>query len=367
LKLFLCGDVMTGRGVDQILPNPSPPEICEPYIKDAREYVKLAEEINGRVPRGVSPSYIWGDALEELERAQPDARIVNLETSITVSEELCPKGINYRMHPANVGCLSAASVDVCVLANNHILDYGVRGLIETVATLERAGIACCGAGANLVEALRPAILDVGGPRVIVFAFGTASSGVPPAWSASELRPGVAFLPKLSDDTAQEIAARVVAIKRPDDVVVASIHWGSNWGYELSPAQVRFARRLIDSGVDVVHGHSSHHPRPIEIYRDKLILYGCGDFIDDYEGISGYEEYRDDLVQMYFPVIDSDTGRLIELRMTPMQLRKLSLHRASPEDAHWLRTLLDRMSAPRGAPVVLDGSRLRVVTPAGASG
>jgi poly-gamma-glutamate synthesis protein (capsule biosynthesis protein) len=196
----------------------------------------------------------------------------------------------------------------------------------------------------------------------VLAFGTASSGVPAGWAATVSRPGVSFLPDLSDETAREIAVRVGALKRRGDVVVASLHWGSNWGYDISASQVRFARRLIDGGVDVVHGHSSHHPRPIELFRGKLIVYGCGDLINDYEGISGHEEVRDDLVVMYFPSIDAETGRVIEMEMMPMQLRGLSLHRAGPEDARWLCHTIDRISAPRGAPVVLDGDRMRLVPP-----
>jgi poly-gamma-glutamate synthesis protein (capsule biosynthesis protein) len=166
-------------------------------------------------------------------------------------------------------------------------------------------------------------------------------------------------PDLSDETALRIAERVGEVKRPRDIVVVSIHWGSNWGWDIPVKQARFAHRLIDAGADVVHGHSSHHPRPIEVFRGKLILYGCGDFIDDYEGIRGYEEYRDDLVVMYLPIIDAETGRLIELEMTPLQLRKLSLHRAAPEDTRWLRGTLDRICRPHGTGVAADGARLRL--------
>jgi poly-gamma-glutamate capsule biosynthesis protein CapA/YwtB (metallophosphatase superfamily) len=101
--LFLCGDVITGRGVDQVLPYPVRPVLYESYVQDAREYVQLAEAANGPIARPVSFDYIWGDALEELQRFGTDARIVNLETSITSNEEPWPaKGIDYRMHPKNV-------------------------------------------------------------------------------------------------------------------------------------------------------------------------------------------------------------------------------------------------------------------------
>jgi poly-gamma-glutamate synthesis protein (capsule biosynthesis protein) len=349
VTVFLCGDVMTGRGIDQILPHPSAPLIYERFVQDARTYVDLAEEVNGPVPRPVELSYIWGDSLAELQRVAPDARIVNLETSVTRSEDAWPKGINYRMHPANVGCLSAAAIDVCGLANNHVLDYGYSGLVETLETLHRAGLGMCGAGRMLAEASRPAIIDVGsGFRVVVHAFGTETSGVPPSWAAADDLAGVAFLFDLSDETAAQVEEQVRRVKRNRDVTIASIHWGSNWGYEVPREQVLFAHRLIDGGVDIVHGHSSHHPRPIEVYRNRLILYGCGDFINDYEGIRGHEQYRGDLALLYFATVDPGGGDLVQLRMTPMQLRKLALNRASARDTAWLGSTLARASADFGS-------------------
>jgi poly-gamma-glutamate synthesis protein (capsule biosynthesis protein) len=349
LTVFLCGDVMTGRGIDQALPHPGDPRIHEPFVKDARHYVEMAEAANGPVARPVDFSHIWGAALDELARVAPDARVINLETSITVSDDHWPgKEIHYRMHPANVPCLTAAGIDVCVLANNHVLDYGHAGLRQTLDTLRRAGLGTAGAGRTLAEAREPAVVEISGAgRVVVFAFGDESSGVPSTWAATGDRPGIDFLPDLSRATATGIADRVRQVKRARDVVVASIHWGSNWGYQVPAAQQRFARRLIDGGVDIIHGHSSHHVRPIEIYRGKLILYGCGDFLDDYEGIAGYEEFRDDLTLMYFPTVQPETGRLEGLRMTPMQIRNLRANRATPADAAWLGGTLDRISRPFG--------------------
>src|SRR5438874_5061996 len=77
IGLFLCGDVMTGRGVDQVLAHPVDPMLHEPCVRDAREYVALAERCNGPIPRPVDDGYVWGDALDELARAGTDARIVN--------------------------------------------------------------------------------------------------------------------------------------------------------------------------------------------------------------------------------------------------------------------------------------------------
>lgn len=355
VTLFLCGDVMTGRGVDQILPHPGDPRLKEPYVENAREYVALAERVNGPIPRPVDFSWIWGDALGELDRVAPDARVINLETSITRSNRYWRgKTIHYRMHPENIACLTAARIDACALANNHVLDFGYSGLLETLEVLRRAGIRTAGAGRSADEARRPAIVDLGSRgRVLLFSFGDESSGIEPSWAATRHRPGVDFLVDLSEATAADVQQRIGRTKRSGDIVVASIHWGSNWGYDVSRDQMRFAHLLIDGGVDIVHGHSSHHPRPIECYRNKLILYGCGDFVNDYEGISGYEAYRDDLTVMYFPSVASNTGELLALRMTPMQIRTMRLQRPSQQDVLWLGTVLDKVSRPFGTQVVIE--------------
>ncbi len=355
LRLFLCGDMMTGRGIDQVLAHPSNPRIHESYVRSAGMYVELAERVNGPIPRPVEFPYIWGDALEELARARPDARIVNLETSVTRSEEYWPgKGINYRMHPDNVPCISAARIDCCVLANNHVLDYGYSGLRETLEALEHAGLGKAGAGRNLAEARAPAVVEVPGKgRVLVFAFGSESSGIPPEWAATEDRPGVHLLEDLSDQRVDRIGDLIRSVRQPRDVVIASIHWGSNWGFAVPDEHVRFAHGLIRAGVDLVHGHSSHHVRPVEVFDGKLILYGCGDFLDDYEGIAGYEEFRDDLTVMYFPAVDALTGRLVELQLTPMQIKHFRVNRASPEDAGWIMDTINRESRKFGFRVELS--------------
>ncbi|HME84067.1 MAG TPA: CapA family protein [Roseiarcus sp.] len=113
MRIFLCGDVMTGRGIDQALPHPCSPILHESYVESALDYVRLAERANGPVPRPVDFAYVWGAALAEWHRAQPHARVFNLETSITRSDAFEPKGINYRMSPENGPCLSAAGLDCC--------------------------------------------------------------------------------------------------------------------------------------------------------------------------------------------------------------------------------------------------------------
>jgi poly-gamma-glutamate capsule biosynthesis protein CapA/YwtB (metallophosphatase superfamily) len=345
VTLFACGDVMPGRGVDQVLPYPGDPELREDCIGDARAYVRLAERANGRIPRPVSFSWPWGDALPVIDGMAPDARIINLETSVTRSADFAPgKAVHYRMSPGNLPCVTVARPDVCALANNHILDFGRAGLEETLSSLAGAGLQAAGAGQDVAEAGQPAAISVpGGGRVLVFSCGTASSGIPPGWAATPARTGVNLLPSLSGATADTLIARAQAARRDGDLVVVSIHWGSNWGYGVDADQVRFAHRLIDGGVGLIHGHSSHHPRPVEMYRGKLILYGCGDCIDDYEGIRGHDEFRDDLRLLYFASLAPGAGMLETLRMVPMQAKKMRLRRASSADSQWLAMTLSRVS------------------------
>jgi poly-gamma-glutamate synthesis protein (capsule biosynthesis protein) len=393
MRLFLCGDVMTGRGIDQALPHPVNPVLYEPYVRDAREYVHLAEKAHGSISRPLSFDYIWGDALEELERTdlaesasgeqplqsneydrsdkatrrgwatQPpaaaggsppnakrvDFRIVNLETAITSAETPWPgKGIHYRMHPQNIGCLSAAHISACALANNHVLDWGYDGLTETLQTLNAAGVAYFGAGNDASEAMQPAVLNATGKgRLLLFSFGSITSGIPPEWKATSISPGVNLLDDLSEATAARVSDEMRAHQQPGDLIVASIHWGSNWGYDISSEQIAFAHCLIEQGVAIVHGHSSHHVKAIEVFRGRLILYGCGDFITDYEGISGYPAaagFRGDLALMDLVELDSDSGELIAARLVPMQMRRFRLERASAADARWLCDLLNKLGA-----------------------
>jgi poly-gamma-glutamate capsule biosynthesis protein CapA/YwtB (metallophosphatase superfamily) len=360
IALFVCGDVMTGRGIDQILAHPGDPAIHERFMQSALGYVEIAEQKSGRIPRAVEPAYIWGDALDELQRVAPEARIINLETAVTRSDDWTGKGINYRMNPANVACLTAARIDCCALANNHVLDWGPAGLRETLDTLHAAELKTAGAGKSRSEAEVPAELALaGGRRILVFALGAESSGVPPQWAATDRRPGVDFLADLSERTLARLSSRVQAIKRPGDIAVASLHWGSNWGYEIAPDEVHFAHQLIErAGIDLVHGHSSHHAKAIEVFQGKLILYGCGDFINDYEGIAGYEAFRGDLGLMYFPTLDAATGRLLGLELVATQMLRFRVQRAAEPDARWLCSMLNREGGRFGTRAEpMPGSRI----------
>ncbi|MBD3242406.1 MAG: poly-gamma-glutamate biosynthesis protein [Chitinivibrionales bacterium] len=363
--LCLLGDIMTGRGIDQALHHPGDPRLYESYVTDAREYVHLAENRNGSIPQPVDPAYIWGDALQELDLFAPDVAVANLETSVTDSRTPWQgKGIHYKMHPRNVDCLTAAGLDCYVLANNHVMDWGRSGLEETLDTLSRAGLAGAGAGRDGEGATRPAAVPVGEhARVLVFGFGFEDSGIPSEWAAGPQTAGVWLLDGFSSASVTQVTRHIHAHRRAGDIVVASVHWGGNWGYNIPAEHRRFAHELIDkAGVDLVHGHSSHHVRPIEIHHGRLILYGCGDFLNDYEGIVGYERFRDDLALMYFVSLALPSGEMLQLRMRPMQRRKFRSNRAGEQDARWLADTLNRESGFLDAAVELDDDNTLYLLP-----
>jgi poly-gamma-glutamate synthesis protein (capsule biosynthesis protein) len=176
----------------------------------------------------------------------------------------------------------------------------------------------------------------------VFSLGSTSSGIPIEWSANEDRPGLNVIESRSDDAIRSIARKITEVKKEGDVVVVSIHWGENWGYTIPHSQEKLAHRLVDeTGVDIVHGHSSHHVKAIEVYKERLILYGCGDFLNDYEGITGYESFRGDLGLIYFTDINPSTGQLLALRMIPTQVRRFRINHACEGDARWLEVMLNQ--------------------------
>jgi poly-gamma-glutamate synthesis protein (capsule biosynthesis protein) len=263
------------------------------------------------------------------------------------------------MHPANLACLHIAAPDCCVLANNHVLDWGRAGLRETLDTLKEADVQTVGAGRDAAGAAASVRIELSGGRAVrLFAYASPDAGVPRDWSAGPKRPGVNLLPGYGRDARRHVVEHVRSHAQEDEVVVVSIHWGSNWGYRIPEEQRTFARALIDeAGVDIVHGHSSHHPRGIEVHGDRLILYGCGDFLNDYEGISGHDSFRPELTLMYLPELDAGTGALKSLTMVPMRISRLSLQRADRAAAEWLRDrLADHSSGLRFE--VDDEARIR---------
>jgi poly-gamma-glutamate capsule biosynthesis protein CapA/YwtB (metallophosphatase superfamily) len=305
--LALAGDVMLGRGVNEAL-------------------------------RGMRPEEPWGEVLPLLEAA--DLRIVNLECAITDHRrrwERTPKVFHFRADPAAVEVLRAARIDAVSLANNHTLDYGERGLLDTLECLERAGIRYAGAGRDREEAARPAVLEAAGERVALVAF---TDNEPP-FAAGEDRPGTNYLPvSLEPEVLGRVEAAVGAARRAGArTVVFSNHWGPNMIERPSEGFRRFARAVVDRGADVYYGHSAHIFQGVEVYRGRPILYDTGDFIDDY---AVDPRLRNDRSFLFRVGIEGGEPRRLEL--FPVRLRYA---RVGPATGSEREEILDRMELLSG--------------------
>ena len=361
--LFLCGDVMTGQGIDPLRPSDSGQRSAR-SMASALDYVHEAEfrtsvRVAGEpLPRPVCFDYPWGDALALLRREQPDLRLVNLEATITARGSPAVMPVHVRMPPQHLPALAALGVDGVVLANHHALDWGRDGLDDTLECLRQAGIAGIGAGRDRAEAEQEGQWMLPGKaRVRLFAFAHPSSGLSPQWAAGEGRPGINWLQALDERAVVSVAGRTREGRREGDLVVVSLHWGNHWGYEVSAEQRRFAHALIDeAGVDLVWGHASRHPRPIEVYRGRLILYGVGSFLKDAAGATGHEALRPELAALYLPRLAAD-GTLAGLRLWPLRVHLFRLKRACASDSHWLATALGRACGDHGSALIpqADGS------------
>lgn len=349
--LSFLGDIMLGRLIDQLLPN----HVDEP--EEARHVANIRRhQPDLRDYEAASP---WGNTLPLLK--QSDLILGNLETSATTCTEKWPdKVFNYRMHPANVESLKVAKIDYVSLANNHTLDFSRTGLLETIDVLQKAGIAYAGAGHDIAEAHKPAILrlpktqglaseDRQEHEIHLYSF----SDHPSDWQKV---PEFNLIRYTAADRAriEKILTQQYLENTPEpSLKVVSVHWGPNYAWEPDHDITSLAHFLIDEcHVDIIHGHSSHHVQGIEIYKGKLILYGCGDFLDDYAVVS---QYRNDLSAIWSVVVaESERGKLelqrLEVYPNRIKLFKAGLIPPSDKDHDFVQDHVRNLSAHFGTVV-----------------
>ena len=326
VRLGLTGDVMLGRNVDE---------------RSRRRPVRA----------------VWGDLLGRLRSL--DGLFVNLECCL--SSRGSPwrrthRPFHFRADPEwAVPALVAAGVDGVTLANNHVLDFGEVALSDTLSALDGAGIERTGAGRDVDEAREPAVLSVGGLVVAVVGFTDNT----PEFAADEGTPGTARIEMNPDDPDARAAVRD-ALDRADgvepDLVVASLHWGPNMVVEPPEGFRRFARFLVDAGVDLIHGHSAHVFQGIEVIDGAPVIYDAGDFVDDY---AVDPDLRNDRSFLFEVRLDPEDGHPTALRMLPTEIADCAVHRAGPEAAAWCRERLRARSARFRTAVEREGAELVV--------
>jgi poly-gamma-glutamate synthesis protein (capsule biosynthesis protein) len=307
LRILLVGDVMLGRGVNELL-------------------------------RHRPVDYVWGETLPLFYQA--DFRICNLECALSDRGRPWPdKEFHFRADPKNVLALTKAKIGAVSLANNHTLDFGKEALADTLRVLDQAGIGHAGAGLNSAAALQPAVRKVGRRKIGLVAFTDNE----PDWEAHVDVPGVAYVPvDLREDRATRLFETIQQMRHKVDILVVSAHWGPNWGYEPPSPQLSFAHRMIELGADVVYGHSGHVFRGVEIYRGRPVIYCAGNFIDDY-AVDNVE--RND--ESFAFILEYARKRLTRMFLHPTVIAGYQANLAPPHQAEEIANKMIQLSAKLG--------------------
>lgn len=238
----------------------------------------LDQQADAGVPREELLGYGFA-RIAHVTRAA-DLFLVNLEAPFTERGQKLPKNFNFRARPELVESLVLGGVDVVSLANNHLMDYGAEGLLDTLMTLERARIPYFGAGRTLAEARRPAVVTVGGVRFafLGYFFLGERNIEPPEAYATETTPGVAG--HFSDVEVMErmLVEDVRAARAHADVVLPFFHWGREGQYVLEPYQVRLTRAAIAAGAAGVLGSHPHVLHAMELHEGAPGIYSLGNLV-----------------------------------------------------------------------------------------
>ncbi|WP_436345988.1 CapA family protein [Natronorubrum sp. FCH18a] len=324
---------------------------------------------------------VWGTVSDRLHRL--DALVINLECVLSARGRQwrrTHRPFHFRADPDwAVPALERAGVDVCALANNHVLDYEEVALRDTLEHLDEAGIARTGAGETIDEALEPAVLTVDGSaeegdeyeggegekrddRGLELAVVSFTDNTP-EYAADEKSPGTAWVDIDVDDeqTRRRVREALERARESDpDLLVASLHWGPNMVTEPPDSFREFGRWLIDEGVDLIHGHSAHVFQGVEVRDGCPIVYDAGDFVDDYAVDAELHNDRSFLFVLSVAPEkrgDGTTWRPTELRLEPIEIDDCAVHEASSDAADWSRDRMRELSSPFGTAFERDGEAL----------
>lgn len=308
------------------------------------------------------PEWIWGDVLPVLRGA--DAVFANLESPITASREawrMTWKMFHFRADPAAVGMLRCANLRFVSLANNHILDFNAKGLLDTMQHLDAAGIRHAGAGRDAAEAAAPVVLELHSLRIGVLA----ATDTMRSFRSGATTPGTNYIEIERASAGLDSIARSAAALRREGAfpIVLSLHWGPNMRLRPRARFRAFARAAIERGVDIVHGHSAHVFQAVECYRGGVILYDTGNFIDDhwnFWNFGGYWNFpfRHDDWSFVF-LIDIEAGRPRHLRMIPVRTRPWPLSLATGETFDAIAERMEALSAARPMPIARTSDGLEI--------
>ncbi len=284
-----------------------------------------------------SYEYPWGNLLPLLNKT--DLNLINLETTLTSSINAVPKVFNFKSDPENVESLKRAKIDVVTLANNHILDFGIEGLEETLQALSKAGILHVGVGLNIEEVKKPVIIDIKNMTIGIIGYTDNE----PTWRATATKPGTNYV-YVGDHRG--VIREIKKLKRKVDILIFTIHWGPNMVQHPTKAFQRFARAAIDAGVDIFHGHSAHVFQGIEIYKNKVIFYDAGDFVDDYYVTPSLRNDRSFLF-----LVEVNKQGIKGIQLVPVLISRMQVNKAKGKDYEETMVKVKSLSGAFGTTII----------------
>ena len=264
-RRFVAGDATPGRWLNS---SPVTPAETTATTTGTRWTLLSAGDVlmDRTEPAGIDP-------FEGIEPplASGDVAVVNVEMAITDRDTPTDKQFTFRAPSSAAQRIADAGIDVANLANNHAKDYGADALVDTIASLEDAGVVALGAGVNDVEAFRHRLLVI--DESVTVAFVGVSRIVPWSFPAGPGSPGIA-----SDAEPERVLESVRIAAGEADVVIAVVHWGIEVATCPSADQREYARILLDAGADAVIGHHPHVLQSIEFVDGKLVAFSLGNFV-----------------------------------------------------------------------------------------
>ncbi|MEJ2637172.1 MAG: CapA family protein [Calditrichia bacterium] len=213
----------------------------------------------------------WDYPFRNLDSLLSDADLVfsNLEAPFGKGGTAFEKSYTFEVTPDLVQVLKGGKINMVSLANNHIMDYGPEVLQQTREILKGHQIHFSGAGRNLAEARKPAIIYLNGIKIAVMS---CSLTFPEEFWATDTSAGTCF------PSHTFFFKDIRKLKKENDLVIVSFHWGSELLEAPKEYQVKLAHRTIDAGADLILGHHPHVVQGIEVYKGKIIAYSLGNFI-----------------------------------------------------------------------------------------
>ncbi len=253
----------------EVVPPPPPPPKTVTLLVVGD--IMLSRSVASAIKKAGDVGYPFAETRDLLHSA--DIVFANLETSITAGRDINPGEMTFRADPKTVESMKVAGVTIVSLANNHVPNFGAKGILDTVSFLDAAGIAHAGAGKDDVAASASAIVERGGVRFAFLAFNDADV-VPASYGAAPNHPGTILM------DSEKMAEAVTDARKHADIVAVSMHSGIEYTRLPNEHQTTFAHAAIDAGADIVIGHHPHVVQTMEIYKGKPILYSLGNFIFD---------------------------------------------------------------------------------------